>query len=301
MDLQQLRIFVEVMRQGSFAGAARRMNLVPSQVSRAVAAIETELGARLMQRTTRRVTPTDAGAAYLQRVGELLEELDAAADDLRRSAGDVTGEVRLTASVALGQHLLMPLIKELHAKYPKLRLNMQFADQVVDVIGQHVDVALRQSPAVDESLVGLRLAPLRFRVCASPGYLAEHGQPRVPADLAACDCLRIALPGFGSDWLFREAGRSAATIETVRVGGWLVASSAATLRQAALDDLGPVLLADWLLDADIAAGRLVDLFPTHEVTATSFDNSLWLLYASREYLPQRVRIVIDFLKAALQA
>ena len=301
MDTQHLRTFVEVVRQGSFAAAARRLDLATSQATRAVAAIESELGARLLHRTTRKVTLTQPGAAYYEQVSVLLEQLDAAAEDLRSSTAEVRGMVRLTASLALGQRLVMPLLPKLHALYPGLQLDLRFSDMNVDLIGQQVDIALRQGPAVDDSLVGARLARLRYRVCASPAYIERCGRPRVPADLVDCDCLRIALPGFQSEWTFRPLGGDAAQTEVVPVKGWMVASSALSLHQAALAGLGPVLLADWLQDEDIAAGRLVDLFPEYEATSTNFDSAVWLLYASREHLPRRVRVVVDFLRSELQA
>lgn len=300
METQHLRTFVEVVRQGSFAAAARRLDLATSQVTRAVAGLENELGARLLHRTTRKVTLTESGAAYFERVSALLAQLEAAADDLRSSTSEVRGLVRLTASVALGQRLVMPLLPKLHQMYPGLEVDLRFSDMNVDLIGQQVDVALRQAPAVDDTLVGSRLGRLRYRVCASPAYLERCGRPSVPSDLVDCDCLRIALPGFHSEWSFRPKNSEAGEGETVAVGGWLVASSALSLLQAAVAGLGPVLLADWLLDEDIAAGRLVDLFPDYEATSTNFDSAVWLLFASREHLPRRVRIVVDFLRGELQ-
>ena len=296
VDTQHLRIFVEVVRQGSFAGAARHLDLAPSQVTRGVAALEVELDARLMQRTTRKLALTDAGAAYYERVSRLLEELAAAGDDLRSSTGGVRGSVRITASVSYGQTVLVPLLARLHKLHPALEIELQFTDAVVDLVSQNVDIALRLGPSVDASLVGMRLAPTRFRVCASPAYLKRHGRPRRPADLSNCNCLRFALPGYRTEWSFRESG---GRTEGVRVGGWLVASTALTLHRAALDGLGVALLANWLVQPEFEAGHLVDLFPDREVTATNFDGAVWLLYVSREHLPQRVRAVVNFLKAAL--
>lgn len=118
----------------------------------------------------------------------------------------------------------------------------------------------------------------------------------MPADLARCDCLRFPLPGFRAQWKFRDANGG---LQAVDVKGWLVLSSGLALHRAALDGLGPALLVDWLVGPDISAGRLVDLFPGHEVTATDFDSAVWLLYASRTYLPRRVRAVTEFLKAEI--
>ena len=139
----------------------------------------------------------------------------------------------------------------------------------------------------------MRLAPVRYHVVSSPAYLNRHGRPREPADLGACDCLRFPLPGFRTQWTFRD---DMGAVQAVGVKGWLVLSTALALHRAELDGIGPALLGDWLVRADLDAGRLVDLFPGHEVTASNFDSAVWLLYPSRSHLPRRVRAVVDFLK-----
>ncbi len=130
---------------------------------------------------------------------------------------------------------------------------------------------------------------------ASPAYLEREGALRAPSNLRDRTCLRFALPEFRSRWLFRHAG----VTEEIPVKGDIVISSVLALRAAALGGLGPALLADWLIGEDLAAGRLIDVFPAHEVTATSFDTAAWLLYPSRAYLPQKVRATVDFLRARL--
>jgi DNA-binding transcriptional LysR family regulator len=300
MDLDNLRTFAEVVRLGSFAAAARALDASPSTVTRAVAALESELGARLLQRTTRKLALTEGGEAYLAQVQPLLAELEAAGDALRLGAGQVRGVVRLTASVAFGQVMLVPLLAELHRAHPGLQIDLLLTDAVVDLVLERIDLALRLGPGTDSSLVGQRLCPMRYRVVASPAYLSRAGRPRRPEDLAACDCLRFPLPGYRTQWSFRPRAAAAATPPLdVPVGGWLVVSSAPALRQAALDGLGPALLADWLVLEDVASGRLVDLFPKWESTATQFDSAVWLLYASRDHVPQRVRATIEFLRSHL--
>ncbi|MCV0440920.1 MAG: LysR family transcriptional regulator [Hydrogenophaga sp.] len=296
MDIQHLRAFVEVAEQGSFAHAARRLALDPSAVTRAVATLEATLGARLLQRTTRKVALTEAGAIYLERVRPILEELEVANEELQTSTEQVRGTVRVTASVAYGQAMLVPLLPALHAEHPALEVDLLLSDAVVDVVSQRIDVALRLGPANDSSLIGMQLRPIRFRVCASPAYLQKNGRPRVPSDLTQCECLRFPLPGYRTQWTFRDR---AGQIEIVPVSGWLVMSTALALHRAALDGWGPALLGDWLIDTDIAAGRLVDLFPKYEATATNFDSALTLLYASRQHLPRRVRTFVDFVKTRL--
>ena len=297
MDTEQLKTFVDVIDQGSFAAVARQRNVAPSAVTRAVAGLEQTLGVRLLQRTTRRLALTEAGEAFLLRAREALALLDEASEAARDRSGQAHGRVRLTTSVTYGQHLLLPLLPALHREHPGLSLDLQFSDQVVDLLAERVDLALRLGPPTDSSLVGLQLQAMRYRVCASPDYLARHGRPATPAELGHHDCLRFPLPGFATLWRFREGG--AGPVEAVPVKGWLTLSPALALHQAARDGLGPVLLAEWLVAEDLAAGRLVDLFPQHEVTASHFDSAVWLLYPSREHLPLRVRVLIDFLKARL--
>jgi len=177
MDIQHLKVFIGVVQQGSFAGAARQLDLTPSAVTRAVAALEATLGARLLQRTTRKVALTEAGAAYLERVRPLVEDLDRAGEELHAHSGQVRGTVRVTASVAYGQTALVPLLPALHAAHPALEVDLLLSDTMLDLVAQRIDVALRLGPAVDSSLIGVQLRPVRFRVCASPAYL----RPAAPA------------------------------------------------------------------------------------------------------------------------
>ena len=294
MDMQQLKTFVDVVHHGSFAAAARQLGMAPSMVTRSVAALERELGVRLMQRSTRKLSLTEAGAAYYEHVCSALAALERASDEAHAASGEVRGTVRITTSVAYGQLVIVPVLPALHQLHPGLEIELLLTDTAVDLVAERVDIAIRLGPVLDSSLVGLQLASVRYRVCASPAYLQNHGRPRAPADLATCDCLRFPLPGFRTQWKFRAADGAVAAVD---VHGWLVLSTALALRRAALDGLGPVLLADWVVGPDLASGHLVDLFPTHEVTATSFDSVVWLLYASRAYVPRRVRAVVDFIKA----
>jgi DNA-binding transcriptional LysR family regulator len=296
MDIQQLRVFAEVVHAGSFAAAARHLDMAPSMVTRSVAALESELGMRLMQRTTRKLSLTESGAAYYEHARLALDALDRASEEARASQGHVGGTVRVTASVAYGQSMLVPLLPALHERHPHLQIDLVLTDAVVDLVVDRVDIALRLSPAVDSSLVGLQLDTVRYRVAASPAYLQRHGQPRVPADLALCDCLRYPLPGYGTQWRFRAPDGA---VQTVPVRGWLMLSTFLALHRAALDGLGPAMLPEWMLVDDVATGRLVDLFPDHDVTATNFDSAVWLLYASRAHVPRRVRAVVDFLKETI--
>lgn len=296
MDVESLRIFVEVVRRGSFAAVARDRNVDPSSVSRAVASLEQELGARLVHRSTRHLGLTEAGDLFFVRVESLVDELDRAREEaLAVSAGPI-GTLRLTASVAFGHQCLLPLLPKFCALYPTLKLELLLTDAVVDLVSERVDLAIRLGANLDTSLIGVKLLNTRYRVCASPAYLAQARPLQAPQDLVHHKCVLFMQPAFRTRWLFRDA---AGVVSEVPVAGDLVISTALAIRQCALDGLGPALLASWLIEGDIAQGRLIDPFPDYRVAATSSESAAWLLYPSRAYLPNKVRVMIDFLKQSL--
>ena len=296
MDFENLRLFVEVIRRGSFAAVARDRNLDPSSVSRAVASLEEELGTRLLQRSTRRMGLTEAGNLFFGRIEALVDELDHARDEaLAVSAGPV-GTLRLTVSVAFGHQCLLPLLPSFQALYPALKLELLLTDTYVDLVSERVDLAVRLGARLDTSLIGAKLFSTRYRVCVSPGYLARARPLRVPADLSNHRCILFTMAEFRSRWLFRDI---VGTVTEVPIYGEVVISSALALRACALADMGPTLLANWVIDEDIAQGRLIDPFPGYHVAATDFETAAWLLYPSRAYLPNKVRVMVDFLKQNL--
>lgn len=295
MEIAQLKAFVEVVRQGSFSAAARRLDLDPSAVTRAIAALEATLQARLFNRTTRRLALTEAGTAFFEQAVPALEQLDQAVDEARSST-EATGLVRITAATAFGQHVLLPVLPELHRLHPGIEIELQVTEAVLDLLKGETDIALRLGSSADPSLVGLPLRAVRYGVYASPAYLKANGRPRRPEDLAVVDCLRFAQTSYRSAWTFRAQDGS---VDTVMVKGWLSATSATAIHRAALDGLGPVLLANLLAQEDVAQGRLVNLFPQHEVSAGDLPTSVWLLYASRAFVPRRVRAVVEFLRERL--
>lgn len=297
MDIDTLRTFVQVARRGSFAVVARDRGTDPSSVSRTIASLEDELRVRLLQRSTRRMTLTEAGAKYLARVEPLLEELDQARDEALAISARPIGTIRLTASVAFGQKCIAPLLPKLRAAFPDLGVDLFLTDANLDLVSEGVDLAIRLGPSQDSALIGVKLLDTRYRVCVSPAYLKNCRQQKrplkMPADLAAHSCLLLNLPDYRSRWLFRDAS---GTITPVAVRGDVLISSPLVLLTCALDGMGPALLADWLAKEALSGGKLIDPFPDYAVTATNFETAAWLLYPSRTYLPTKVRIVIDFLR-----
>ena len=297
MDVATLRLFRDAAQRGSFAAAARAQDSDPSAVSRAIAVLEAELGVRLFQRSTRRLGLTEAGTLYAERVEILLEDLERAREEAVAAGVGVAGTLRLTTSIAFGQRRLVPLLPQMRAAFPRLRLEILLSDARVDLVGERVDLAIRLGPPTDSGLIGIKLFDMGYHVCASPDWLARHGAPPAPAALSAHDCLLFDLPGFRTEWRFRDA---AGQTGAVPVRGSVLLSSLLALRECALSGMGPALLADWLVRADLDSGRLVDLFPTHRASARDGAAGGWLLYPSRAYLPLKVRAAIDFLRPRLR-
>jgi DNA-binding transcriptional LysR family regulator len=299
MDIETLRIFVRVARRGSFAVVARDCGTDPSSISRAISALEDELQVRLLQRSTRRMTLTEAGVKYLARVEPLLEELDQAKDDVLVTSAQPIGTIRVTASVSFGQKCIAPLLPRLREEFPDLGIELVLTDANLDLVSEGIDLAVRLGPSPDSTLIGVKLADTKYRVCASPTYLANARQQKrslkIPADLSAHRCLLLNLPDYRSRWLFRN---SDGALNEVAVDGDVLISSPLVLLTCAVNGMGPALLADWMIKDELASGALVELLPEYEVTATDFETAAWLLYPSRTYLPRKVRVMIDFLRQA---
>lgn len=296
MDTRFLTIFLEVVRSGGFAAAARNLDQDPSSISRSIAALEDQLGARLFQRTTRKVSLTEAGGHFAARIEPILAELDQAREDIRTDSAKPKGKLSLSASVAFGQVCVMPHVSAFLERYPEIELDLKFTDRNVDLVAEHVDLAIRLGPSVGVDVIAAKLRNTRYRVCASPEYLRKYGKPRRPRELTNHRCVCFDLPDFRTRWSFKLDGGA---IEEIGVTPRITVSGALALRDAALAGLGPALLADWLIGGDLSDGTLIDLFPKHDVTATTFDTAAWLLYPSRIFLPRKTRVLIDFLRKRL--
>jgi DNA-binding transcriptional LysR family regulator len=293
MDLAALSLFVDVAHRGSFAATAKEHDLDPSSVSRIVAQLEADLGVRLFQRTTRRMTLTEAGDLYLARIEPLMDELRRAGDIAQNVSAGPSGTIRITASVTFGIRRLVPLLGLFRERYPALKVDALFTDANVDLVAERIDLAVRLGATVEGDLIATKLVDTRYRVVASPHYLETAPPLNVPSDLLAHRCILLNLRAFRTRWRFRDAK---GVISEVPVDGDITLSAAIALYDAALAGLGPTLLPDWLVDGAIRDGLLLNPFPTHAVTATTFDTGAWLIYQSRSYLPGKVRVMIDFLK-----
>jgi DNA-binding transcriptional LysR family regulator len=294
MDLPSLEIFADVVRTKSFSAVARQRDVSPSAISRVVAALEADLGARLFNRSTRRLAPTEAALLLLERIEPHLVGLRQAFAETADVSDQLSGVLRVTTSTSFGVERLAPLLGEFAALHPKLKLDLLVTDRIVHLIAERFDLALRHGPMPDSTLAVQMLLSTRYYVAASPSYLARHGRPATPRELAKHECLTF--PGFAGAWRLRDAkGR----VYEAPFAARIAVNSGLVLRRCALDGAGIVLLSDWLIGEDLRSGRLVDLFPRHRATPTAFDTRISAVYPSRKLVPRKVRAFVEFLKQRL--
>lgn len=298
MDILSLRTILLVQTHGSLAAVARIMDVDPSSVSRTVSTVEAELGVRLFQRTTRQLTVTEVGQAYLLRLAPLIEEMDAAQEEALGHLSKPTGILRITASVAFSYQMIIPLLPDFQKRFPDIVVDLQSSDSNLDLVENSIDLAIRLAPAPKGDLISTQLMTTIYKVVASPDYLNEIEKPKDPKELANLNCLRFALPEIQNKWTFQSGNKNSFS---VAVTGSPMISNALALRKAATMGMGVALLADWLINEDLKQGRLIELFPNYQSTATTFETAAWGLYPSRTYLPRKVRVMIDYLKENLNA
>ncbi len=301
MQIESLELFVEVANRGSFAEVARLHEKDASSVSRAISALEGKLGVRLFQRTTRRVSLTEAGRVFLDRAAPLIEGLAMAQDEARAISSAPQGNLRLTTSVSLGQQCVVPLLPRFRELFPKISIELLLTDANLDLVAERIDLAIRLGQRPEADYISARLLDTRYRVCASPVYLKDCAPLRRPQDLGQHRCLLQPLPGFSTRWRFASTlGDVTERVEElVPVEGDIVISNAVALRDAVVSGLGPALLVDWVIEDQLKSGELADVFPYHRVAPADFNPGVWLVYPSRTFLAQKVRVTADFFKKHL--
>ncbi|OWY39135.1 LysR family transcriptional regulator [Xenophilus sp. AP218F] len=284
----EIRAFVCVAEQGSFAAAAERLQLSRAMVTKLVAALENRLGARLMHRTTRRLSLTEAGEMYLSQAGGLLAELDELDARLSQGASSPAGRLRVAAPVSFGMRYLGRIVAGFHQRHPQIEVELSLNDRRVDLVEEGFDVAVRVSNLSDSTLVARRLARIHDLLAASPDYLARHGEPRRPEDLAQHQCLSYALTSQPNLWDYTAPDGSQGK---VKVKGPLKANNGDVLTDAAANGMGIVLQPRFLLEEGLRDGRLVAVLPDYNWH--SLDVSA--LYPARRHVPGKVRVFVEYL------
>jgi len=290
--LWSMEVFLAITAEGSLAAAARSLRVTPSAVSKQMTKLERNLRVRLLERTTRTLRVTPAGERYRAHAQQIVAALQAAEDDVRSEEIALTGELRLSAPTLLGQELLAPLMARFLRANPELRIDLTLDDRFVDLVSEPYDLAIRVATRLPESgLAARRVGLLRWIFVASPIYVREKGTPRRPEDLAHHACLDLAHGSDRGRWKIAFAQREV----EVRVRGPLVSSSLVAIHRAALEGLGVAQLPTYLVRADLAAERLVQVMPG----AGRSRASIFAVTPSRAFHVRRVRAFIDYLASEL--
>ena len=284
--LVAMEAFVRVADGRSFSLAARQMRLSKSVVSRQIAALEAALGARLLQRTTRTLTLTEAGRLYLERARRILADIDEAGRPVGQLSDAPRGQLRVSAPMSFGFLHLAPAIPAFLARHPDVTVDMSLTDRFVDLVEEGFDVAVRIGQLRDSSLVARRLAPSRLVVCASPEYLARRGVPRVPADLAGHECLHNT--NIAGDWRFVAPDGG---MQAIEVSGRLAANNGDALQAAARAGAGLIYLPSFIVGDDLQAGRLVSVLDDFTLVGSTVN----AVYPHARHLSPKVRVFVDFL------
>jgi DNA-binding transcriptional LysR family regulator len=287
-NLEGLPVFVRAVREGSFSSAARALGLTPSAVSKQIGRLEDQLAVRLFNRTTRRLSLTEEGAAFYERASRILADLEDAAAAVSSLRGVARGRLRVTMPTAFGVIHLLPALPAFLTRHPEVILEIDLNDRFVNMIEEGFDLALRVGDLQDSSLIGRRLAANRRVLAAAPAYVEGRAAPRSPAELAGHNCLVYTYRAQRHDWHLVDAA-GAETVVTI--GGNLETNNPMMLRAAALAGLGIVLLPLWIIGPDLKAGRLQRLLADYHWP----DSAIQAVYPPGRHLSARVRAFVDFL------
>ena len=284
-----LREFVAVVEHGGFTAAANALDVSTSFVSRQVMRLEDRLDTRLLHRTTRTVRLSEMGRIYYERSREILDQLAALESDMADLQQHPKGRVRITAPGFYAERYVAPVLIEFAAKYPEVTIELDSRMQLVDIVEEGYDLAIRMSAPADSSLVARKVAARRMMVCASPAYLGRHGRPKNPEELRGHNCLAL----LDMPWRFTYPD----AIRTVKVRGGLTSDNGRALVAAAVAGIGLVRFADYYMRKEISNSELEPVLEKFEVQ----DAATWIMYPDRHHLPTRVRYLIDFLVERLRA
>ena len=283
-----LTAFVKVVETGSFARAAQRLDTSVSSVSRHVSDLEAHLDARLLNRTTRRLSLTESGRAFHERCVQLLADLEEAEEFAGSATITPRGTLRLTSSITFGARHLAPAIAEFITRFPAMRFDVELSDRAVDLVDEGFDIAVRIGAIGSQNLVGRKIGATRLVCCAAPSYLALHGEPATPEDLASHACLTYEYSSLGNVWPFRDRdGRE----RNVRIAGPVHANNGRFLEALAVQGTGVVYEPDFIVGPDVQAGKLTPILREF-VTPPA---SIYVVYPSRRHLSAKVRAFADFL------
>jgi DNA-binding transcriptional LysR family regulator len=294
--LLALKMFVETVRCGGYSSAARKLGISTSSVTRQVAGLESELGASLLNRTTRNTSVTVAGQNYFEKAVAILEAIDEADAVVADRGSEAQGRLRASVPVEFGRRIIAPHLGRLLERHPGLEISLSLSDEVSDLLSEQIDVSVRLgSSVVSDDIVSKRLGDFQRWVVASPEYLTRNGLPRHPRDLLEHQCLRFDYRTGHHNWTFQGDE----DVIRLNVQGRLQSNNADILREAALAGGGVTLLADWLVHDDVSAGRLTRVLEQYEVNPGSASTCINALYLPNHRGSSRINVFIEFLQEIL--
>ncbi|ELX08432.1 HTH-type transcriptional regulator DmlR [Janthinobacterium sp. HH01] len=287
-QFRQISTFVEVVSKGSLSAAARAEGIAPAMIGRRLDALESRLGVKLLQRTTRKLALTNEGAAFLEDCQRILAELEEAETAVAERSAHATGHLMISAPAGFGRQHVAPLIPSFLAEHRDVSVTLNMSDRVVDIVGEGIDVAIRIASLSDSNLVSVKLADNERVVVAAPSYLKRHGEPKTLADLAKHNCLAISSEGSQRGWTFRDNGKNV----VMKVSGNMGSNDGQVLHDWALAGKGLAWRSMWEVGNEIEAGKLQTVLNEHSAPG----NDIYAVFAQRRHLPLRIRAFVDFLR-----
>lgn len=289
----EMMVFVRVVEAGSFSEAARLMLMTPSTVSKLIARLESRLGVRLIERSTRRLALTEEGQFYYERSQAMLAQLDETEQQIAHGGAEAEGVIRITSSVSFGTTAVEPILPAFFEAYPNVIVDLSLSDEVVDLYLDRTDIAIRVGKLPDSNLMARKIGETKRCIVASPAYLERHGTPTTPEELVNHHCLGFNFRRAMPVWPMREGGR----IVERMLSGSLLVNNGDTLRRMAIAGVGIIRLADYHLRGPIERGELVELLADSDIGVV---DEVHALFRGSQFLPARVRAFLDFAVPRMQ-
>lgn len=287
--LTAMELFVRVVETGSFSAVAREMDMTQPTVSKQLAGLEARLKTRLLNRSTRQLSLTEAGSSYYEACKRILDGVREAEGNLGKLQGQLAGTLRLNTGIALGEIFVAPLAIKFQSLHPEVEIDLQLQDRYVDLVEEGIDVAVRVGKLTDSTLVARRLGRTRRVAVATPGYLKKFGTPKVPQDLASHNCLLYSYLSTGNEWIFQGPEGEI----RVKVSGSFRANNGDAIGQAVQADLGVAVAPEWMVHEAIASGRVKVVLPDFAPTPVEIN----AVFTSARHVSAKVRAFIEFLQA----
>ncbi|XXD11316.1 LysR family transcriptional regulator [Klebsiella sp. R445] len=288
--LPDLALFVQIVDHGSFSAVARLNGVTPSAISRSVSRLEHEMGCKLLQRSTRKLRLSDAGESVYSHTLDMLTSARQAMDSASSTQEVAQGKLTLSVPKAVGRFVIHPLMTEFLDRYPEVDVCLRLEDRYLDLIDDGIDLALRITHTPSPGLHGKPLMPVTHIICATPGYLRQHGTPQTPADLRNHSCISLGETPADSRWKFRQAGKT----DTIQTHGRYAANHTAVRLDAVKQHLGIGSLPLFTAREALERGEIVQVLAQWEFIS-SYSGQLWLLWSGNKHMPARMRAMIDYL------